>query len=172
MIDGVVIRNAEIDRAINKAYRELVKRGELLKESALSCGIDDQERYDLTSSSIWLQDSGLSKLTGRVANNYTSSDTTIAVDDATGISAGMLLRISTSSTAPDEEDEVVYVSAVDGTDLTVIRGVANTTADSIAAGEYLWYGTKPAILKLLRVDWNEYQIDPISMQDISNVDVT
>jgi len=165
MIDGVVIRNADVDRAINKAYRELVKQGELLKESALSCGVDDQERYDLTSSTIWLPDSGVTDSTATINEGatFSSTDTTLTVSDGTVFSAGQLIKM---------DDEVCYISSISTNDLTIIRGVANTTAATHSDGTTIYVGSKPAILKLIRVDWNKYQIEPISLQDIANVDVT
>ena len=162
MIDGVIIRNAELDRAINKAYREMVKKGDLLKDSALSCGIDDQERYDLTSSIIWLPDSGL---TDSTANTNEAVDATETVIDVTSdvFSANQIIKI---------DSEVMFITAVSTGNITVIRDVSNTTAATHTTATDIYIGAKPAILKKLRVDWNEYEADLIGMNEIINVDVT
>lgn len=162
MIDGVIIRNAELDRAINKAYREMVKKGDLLKDSALSCGIDDQERYDLTSSDIWLQDSGL---TDSTANTNEAVDATETIIDVTSdvFSANQIIKI---------DSEIMFITKAGTGSITVIRGVSNTTAATHTTATDIYIGAKPAILKMLRVDWNEYEADLIGMNEIINVDVT
>ena len=53
-----------------------------------------------------------------------SSDTTVTVDDATGIQVGAYIRL---------ESEIMKVTAVSTNDLTVTRGVLGTTAASHAA---------------------------------------
>lgn len=49
----VLIRNSEIDRELNRAYRKIVKHGELLKTYITTDSVVNQSEYDLTSASIW-----------------------------------------------------------------------------------------------------------------------
>jgi CSLREA domain-containing protein len=60
-----------------------------------------------------------------LAADILSGDTTCVVASASGISVGTLLQI---------EDELVQVSAVSGTTLTIVRGQAGTTAAFHAGG--------------------------------------
>jgi len=167
-----IVRVAEVDKLINDAYRIMVKRGNLLKDHAITCGLSDQERYNLTSSLIWLPTT-LTYSTGRVNGAHSASTTTIAVTDGTLFSAGQLILVSTSNSSYSfDDDEIMYIQSISSNDLTVIRGVAGSTAATIGDGEYIWVGAKPQISKIYRIDWDGYKAQIMDMDRISEVDVT
>lgn len=75
------------------------------------------------------------RLPGTVSTRATSAATTITVADTTRIAIGAYLRINTTTTTPT--GEVVLVTNVVGTTVTITRAQLGTTAQAIVAGAKL-----------------------------------
>jgi len=159
------LRIDDIDNAINEAIREIVIDRDLLVDSAATTTIPDQARYDLTSSTIWLPDSGLTDSTAVINEGatFSSSDTALTVDVPGVFSVGQLIKI---------DDEILLITAISGSDLTVVRGVAETTAASHADGSTIYIGSLPNVLTLTRVDSGGSKITRDSMDSVAEVDVS
>ena len=163
--EGEVIRLADMYVYINDVYREVVKAGQLLQDSALGNLIADQERYDMTSALVWLPDSGATDSTAVINEGaeFSATDTTLTVDDGTQFVANQLIKI---------DDEVLYVTAVATHDLTVTRGQAGTTAAAHDDASAIYEGAALGILELQRVDYDGFEIDIVSIDEIKQLDVS
>jgi hypothetical protein len=152
--ESEILRISDLTTYINDTYRDVVKAGQLLEDSALSTTIDDQERYDLTAA-IWLPDSGLTDSTAVINEGaeFSATDTTLTVDDGTQFAANQLIKI---------DDEVLRITAIATHNLTVVRGQAGTTAAAHDDG----------ILELQRVDYDGYKRDIYPKDEIEDLDVT
>lgn len=164
-IDDTLFRNDELDRELNRAYRKLVKAGELLKESAVTSAVDDQERYNLTSALIWLSDDNLTDSTATVSTTApTATDTSIKVSDSTVFSNGQYVKINS---------EIILVGTASGNILSgCTRGVAGTTAAAHSIGDTIYKAAAISPLKIKRVDYAGYKIDPAQIDEIHDLDVT
>lgn len=163
--DGkLTLRTADIDQYINDEIRELSKEFERLQDSAITTTVADQERYDLTSSTIWMQDSALVDTTETLNTTVTDSITTI-VTDATASYAyavGQLIKL---------DDEIMRVTAFSTPNLTVVRAVAGTTAAAHTAGIAIYVGAALSSFQVYRVDYDGYEVGPIAMDEFSQVTV-
>jgi len=162
--DKDYLRSTDIDQYINDTIRELVLEGELLFDSAITTSIDDQERYDFTSSTIWIKDSG----TTGIVNTDEVLDSTETVITTNGqveddFSLNQLIKI---------DDEVMRITGLSVADITVVRGVAGTTAASHVNGSDIYVGSALNVLEILRVDYDEYAVKRGSIEDVAQLDVT
>jgi len=86
----------------------------------LTSGMQSRDASDTIVT--WFEENHLS---GRInVTNNAGTGTTLTVDDATQVVAGQIFLVEASG-------EYVYVTAVSGSDLTVVRGFAGTTASGI-----------------------------------------
>ena len=162
--DKDYLRSTDIDQYINDTIRELVLEGELLFDSAITTSIDDQERYDFTSSTIWIKDSG----TTGIVNTDEVLDSTETVITTNGhveddFSLNQLIKI---------DDEVLRITGLSVADITVVRGVAGTTAASHVNNSDIYVGSALNVLEILRVDYDEYAVKRGSIEDVAQLDVT
>ena len=162
--DKDYLRSTDIDQYINDTIRELVLEGELLFDSAITTSIDDQERYDFTSSTIWIKDSG----TTGIVNTDEVLDSTETVITTNGqveddFSLNQLIKI---------DDEVMRITGLNVVDITVVRGVAGTTAASHVTNSDIYVGSALNVLEILRVDYDEYAVKRGSIEDVAQLDVT
>ena len=159
------IKMVDLKKYINEIYRKVVKDGELIEDSAISTTIASQERYDLTSATVWIPDSGTTDSGADINEGatFSATDVTLTVDDGTKAVAGQLIKI---------DDEVMRVTLVASNDWTVVRGEADTTAASHADGTDIYIGAALNVTKLLRVDYDGVLTDFLPMDDIEEVDVS
>jgi hypothetical protein len=158
-------RSVDIDQYINDTIRELVFEGNLLVDSAVGVSIDDVERYDITSSTLWIPDSGGTDSTATVNEGatFSATDTTLTVSDGTVFTVNSPIQI---------DSEIMLVTAISGNDLTVVRGMGGTTAATHSDGATINIGSALNILHLNRVDLDGYALNIMSADEIADLDVT
>lgn len=156
------LRAADIDTAINDTIRELCFDMNLLNDSAVTTTLSDQERYDLASALIWIPETATLS-TARNDGTFSSSDTTLTVDDGSVFSVDQLIKI---------DSEYLYITAINNNDLTVVRGAAGSTAAAHAGGTNIYVGAALNLLRIRRVDYDGYRIKKTGIQTISELDMT
>ena len=162
--DDENLRASDVDQAINDVIKELCFDMNLLKDSAITTSISDQERYDLTSSTIWIPESATDS--GGVINEgaeFSSSDTTLTVDDGTLFAVGQLIKI---------DSEYSRITAISTNDLTVVRGEAGSTAAAHDDGSTIYVGASLKLQRIRRVDYEGLRIDPMDIYDVTELDMT
>jgi hypothetical protein len=96
--------------------------------------------YDGTGV-YWIDDASHAVTTIDDGALFSATDTTLTVTAATNIAVGdiLLLDDDTSGAATyTSGDDFVIVTAIDGLDLTVIRGVAGVTANTVTDGDNIY----------------------------------
>ena len=141
-VDGVRIFLANVDiyrknqriifgtgsnRNIRQITQVNIARGFLVLNSAVTGSVVGQTVYTTGPMKSHASGSIVRKCATTVASAISTSDTTIAVTDATGIVAGDEIVIeanTTTSDLTDEHPEKYTVSSVDGNNITISSGIA------------------------------------------------
>jgi len=161
---GEGIQMERIDKAINDEIRYLTKEGKLLKESAIGGTVANQERYDLKSALIWIADKNPTD-SGAVINEgavFAAGDVTLTVDDGTKFTENQYAKI---------DNEIIKVTGIAANDLTVTRGQFGTTDAAHDDGSTIYIAAALNILKITRVDYDDYEIDKSDESRIRRVTI-